>query len=99
LDEIIRKQNLLKDYAVKMDFSFRKHYSKISYLEGIVSRGDQKSRGILFIMLGLKVVVLMVGMKLLNTIHGLNVLKNLELILSMMLGTIPMKSRLTLGSY
>jgi hypothetical protein len=55
---------------------------KFLILEGIVSRGDQKSRGILFIMLGQKVVVLMVGMKLLNTIHGLNVLKNLELILS-----------------
>lgn len=42
LDEIIRKQNLLKDYAVKFGLSFRKHYSKISHLEGIVSRGDRR---------------------------------------------------------
>ncbi len=42
LDEIIRKQNILKDHAVKMGLSFRKHYSKISYLEGIVSRGDRR---------------------------------------------------------
>ncbi len=42
LDEIIRKQNLLKDYAVKYGLSFRKHYSKISHLEGIVSRGDRR---------------------------------------------------------
>lgn len=42
LDEIIRKQNLLKDYAVKFGLNFRKHWSKISHLEGIVSRGDRK---------------------------------------------------------
>ncbi|MCO4753358.1 MAG: TIGR03960 family B12-binding radical SAM protein [Bacteriovoracaceae bacterium] len=42
LDEIIRKQNLLKDYAVKYGLSFRKHFSKISHLEGIVSRGDRR---------------------------------------------------------
>lgn len=42
LDEIIRKQNLLKDHAVKMGLSFRKHWSKISHLEGIVSRGDRR---------------------------------------------------------
>lgn len=42
LEEIIRKQNLLKDYAVKYGLSFRKHYSKISHLEGIVSRGDRR---------------------------------------------------------
>lgn len=42
LEEIIRKQNLLKDYAVKFGLSFRKHYSKISHLEGIVSRGDRR---------------------------------------------------------
>jgi len=47
LDEIIRKQNLLKDNAVKMGLSFRKHYSKISYLEGIVSRGDRRVAGII----------------------------------------------------
>jgi radical SAM-linked protein len=42
LEEIIRKQNLLKDYAVKYGISFRKHFSKISHLEGIVSRGDRR---------------------------------------------------------
>ena len=42
LEEIIRKQNLLKDYAVKFGLSFRKHWSKISHLEGIVSRGDRR---------------------------------------------------------
>ncbi|MEX0799046.1 MAG: TIGR03960 family B12-binding radical SAM protein [Bacteriovoracaceae bacterium] len=42
LEEIIRKQNLLKDHAVKYGLSFRKHYSKISHLEGIVSRGDRR---------------------------------------------------------
>lgn len=42
LDEIVRKQNLLKDNAVKMGLSFRKHYSKISHLEGVVSRGDRR---------------------------------------------------------
>lgn len=41
-EEIVRKQNLLKDNAVKMGLSFRKHYSKISHLEGIVSRGDRR---------------------------------------------------------
>jgi radical SAM family uncharacterized protein/radical SAM-linked protein len=48
LPEIIRKQNLLKDYAVKMGLSFRKHYSKISYLEGIVSRGDRRVGKIIY---------------------------------------------------
>lgn len=42
LDEIIRKQNMLKDYSVKFGLSFRKHYSRISHLEGIVSRGDRR---------------------------------------------------------
>ncbi len=42
LDEIIRKQNMLKDYAVKFGLNFRKHWSKISHLEGIVSRGDRR---------------------------------------------------------
>lgn len=48
LDEIIRKQNLLKDYAVKFGLNFRKHYSKISYLEGIVSRGDRRVGDIIY---------------------------------------------------
>src|SRR5690606_29121178 len=48
LDEIIRKQNLLKDYSVKFGLSFRKHYSKISHLEGIVSRGDRRVGDIIY---------------------------------------------------
>lgn len=42
LDDIIRKQNMLKDYSVKFGLNFRKHWSKISHLEGIVSRGDRR---------------------------------------------------------
>ncbi|MGK0366888.1 MAG: radical SAM family uncharacterized protein/radical SAM-linked protein [Thermoproteota archaeon] len=42
LDEIIRKQDSLQDYARKVKLNFRKHYSKISHLEGIVSRGDRR---------------------------------------------------------
>lgn len=48
LEEIIRKQNLLKDHAVKFGLSFRKHYSKISYLEGIVSRGDRRVANLIY---------------------------------------------------
>lgn len=48
LQEIERKQNLLKDYAVKLNLNFRKHYSKISFLEGIVSRGDRRVANIIF---------------------------------------------------
>ncbi|MCT4643293.1 MAG: TIGR03960 family B12-binding radical SAM protein [Bacteriovoracaceae bacterium] len=47
-DEIVRKQNLLKDYAVKFGINFRKHYSKISHLEGIVSRGDRRVGHIIY---------------------------------------------------
>ena len=47
-DEIVRKQNLLKDYAVKYGLNFRKHYSKISHLEGIVSRGDRRVGHIIY---------------------------------------------------
>ncbi|MBL7663744.1 MAG: TIGR03960 family B12-binding radical SAM protein [Bacteriovoracaceae bacterium] len=42
LPEIERKQNMLADYAREYKLNFRKHYSKISYLEGIVSRGDRR---------------------------------------------------------
>jgi radical SAM-linked protein len=48
LPEIERKQNLLKDYAEKYRLNFRKHYSKISSLEGIVSRGDRRIANIIF---------------------------------------------------
>ena len=48
LDEIIRKQNLLADYAKRYKLNFRKHYSKISHLEGIVSRGDRRIANIIY---------------------------------------------------
>ncbi len=48
LSEIQRKQNLLKDYAEKFKLNFRKHYSKISFLEGIVSRGDRRVASIIY---------------------------------------------------
>ena len=46
--EIVRKQNLLKDYAEKYKLNFKKHYSKISHLEGIVARGDRRVAGIIY---------------------------------------------------
>ncbi|HLT22469.1 MAG TPA: TIGR03960 family B12-binding radical SAM protein [Bacteriovoracaceae bacterium] len=46
--EIQRKQNLLKDYADKFRLNFRRHYSKISHLEGIVSRGDRRVASIIY---------------------------------------------------
>lgn len=48
LSEIERKQNLLKDHAEKHRLNFRKHYSKISYLEGIVARGDRRVANIIY---------------------------------------------------
>lgn len=48
LSEIQRKQELLKDYADKYRLNFRKHFSKISHLEGIVSRGDRRVANIIF---------------------------------------------------
>ena len=48
LPEIERKQNLLKDYAEKYRLNFRKHYSKISHLEGIVARGDRRVANIIY---------------------------------------------------
>jgi radical SAM family uncharacterized protein/radical SAM-linked protein len=48
LEEIIRKQNLLGDMAREYGLNFRKHYSKISYLEGIVSRGDRRVANIIY---------------------------------------------------
>lgn len=46
--EIERKQNLLKDYAEKYRLNFRKHYSKISHLEGIIARGDRRIANIIY---------------------------------------------------
>ena len=48
LPEIERKQNLLKQYAEQNRLNFRKHYSKISHLEGIVARGDRRVANIIF---------------------------------------------------
>lgn len=48
LPEIERKQNLLKDHAEKHRLCFRKHYSRISHLEGIVSRGDRRVANIIY---------------------------------------------------
>ena len=48
LSEIQRKQELLKDYAEKYRLNFRKHFSKISHLEGIVSRGDRRVANIIY---------------------------------------------------
>jgi len=48
LPEIERKQNLLKEHADKYRLNFRKHFSKISALEGIVSRGDRRVANIIY---------------------------------------------------
>lgn len=48
LPEIERKQNMLKDYAERYRLNFRKHYSKISHLEGIVARGDRRVANIIY---------------------------------------------------
>ncbi len=48
LDEIIDKQNKLQNWANEYKLSFRKHYSKISYLEGIVSRGDRRVGNLIY---------------------------------------------------
>lgn len=48
LPEIERKQNLLKEHADKHRLNFRKHFSKISALEGIVARGDRRIANIIF---------------------------------------------------
>ena len=48
LPEIERKQNLLKEHADKHRLNFRKHFSKISALEGIVARGDRRIAQIIF---------------------------------------------------
>jgi radical SAM family uncharacterized protein/radical SAM-linked protein len=48
LPEIERKQSMLKDLAEKYRLNFRKHYSKISHLEGIIARGDRRVAQIIF---------------------------------------------------
>ncbi len=48
LSEIERKQNLLKEHAEKHRLNFRKHFSKISALEGIVARGDRRVAKVIY---------------------------------------------------
>ncbi len=47
-DEIVRKQELLFGLAKEYKLSFRKHVSRISHLEGIVSRGDRRVGEIIY---------------------------------------------------
>lgn len=49
LDEIERKQELLFDLSKKYKLNFRRHYSKISYIEGIVARGDRKVSDLIYL--------------------------------------------------
>jgi radical SAM family uncharacterized protein/radical SAM-linked protein len=48
LPEIERKQNLLKEFSERYRLNFRKHFSKISALEGIVARGDRRIAQIIY---------------------------------------------------
>lgn len=47
-DEIVRKQNMLFGLSKDYKLNFRKHVSKISHLEGIVSRGDRRVGSIIY---------------------------------------------------
>lgn len=46
--EIVRKQEMLWQLAKEYKLNFRKHVSKISHLEGIVSRGDRRVANIIY---------------------------------------------------
>lgn len=46
--EIVRKQEMLWQLAKDYKLSFRKHVSRISHLEGIVSRGDRRVANIIY---------------------------------------------------
>lgn len=46
--EIERKQSMLAGLAYNYRLSFRKHVSRISHLEGIVSRGDRRVASIIY---------------------------------------------------
>ena len=46
--EIVRKQEMLWGLAKDYKLAFRKHVSKISHLEGIVSRGDRRVASIIY---------------------------------------------------
>ena len=46
--EIVRKQEMLFQMAKDYKLSFKKHVSKISHLEGIVSRGDRRVGEIIY---------------------------------------------------
>ncbi len=45
--EIVRKQEMLLELSREYKLSFKKHVSRISHLEGIVSRGDRRVAGII----------------------------------------------------
>ncbi len=47
-EDIVDKQNKLFDWSRDYRLSFRKHYSKISHLEGIVSRGDRRVGNLIY---------------------------------------------------
>lgn len=46
--EIVRKQEMLLQLSKEYKLNFRKHVSKISHLEGIVSRGDRRVAQIIY---------------------------------------------------
>lgn len=46
--EIVRKQEMLYTLSQQYRLNFRKHVSRISHLEGIVSRGDRRVAGIIY---------------------------------------------------
>lgn len=47
-DEIVRKQDMLGELAQNYRLNYRKHVSRISHLEGIVSRGDRRVGQIIY---------------------------------------------------
>ncbi len=48
LEDIEYKQNKLFGWAKDYKLAFRKHFSKISYLEGIISRGDRRVANLIY---------------------------------------------------
>ncbi len=48
LSEIERKQNMLYELSKDYKLNFRKHFSKISYFEGLISRGDRRMAQLIY---------------------------------------------------
>lgn len=46
--EIERKQQMLWDLSKRYNLNFRRHFSKTSHIEGIVSRGDRRIASVIF---------------------------------------------------